>query len=115
MDNEERLIRFDYVSESEQPYKASYINWQTAPIHPRLGLGGKTGYMSGSYGFMMRAILGDLIVLPEEDIPGLALTGPFRQAVGQNVENLTITILSKDILKKLKGKEMGLDELIKKL
>ena len=115
MDNKERLIRLDYVSENEQPYQASYINWQTAPIHPRLGLGGKTGYKSGSYGFMMRAILGDLLALPEEDIPGLTLTGPFREAVWQNVENLTVTILSKDILKKLKGKEMGLDELIKEL
>ncbi len=107
----ERLVRLDYVANDKQPFKAEYVNWETAPIHPRLGLGGIKGYGSESYGFMIKMIIGNLKYLEDKDFPGLALTGAFRSAVGQKLENLTLTLLSRDFLKTLKGNEYGLDDL----
>ncbi|MBI2044770.1 hypothetical protein HYT23_01800 [Candidatus Pacearchaeota archaeon] len=115
MGEDKSAIRLDYVHGSEQPYKAKYIGWQTPPVHPRLGLGGIVGNNSRTYGSLIRAVLWDLRYLSDEETPELILSREFRSAVGQDLENLTLTLLSRNILSKLRNKEEDLHELIRPL
>jgi len=111
-----RALRLDYIKQNGQPYRAEYLGWTTLPVHPRLGLGGITGYNSRTYGFLMRTILHDLIVYPDnEEFPVLMLSEDFSREVGPDLKRLTIGLLSKGVLEKLKDRENDLSDLIKVL
>ena len=111
-------INFDYLHEEQFPYQARYIGWQTAPLHPRLGLGGSIGKSSVEYGVFLGMILKDLKGFgygdKTLDFPELVLTDKFKNEIGPDLESLTRGLLSEKVVKALVSGEHGLNFIIKR-
>jgi hypothetical protein len=74
------------------PYKAEYVEYETPPICPRLGMGGIIGQSTKSYGELLEIVILDLMSCQEEIKP------TFSEEINldlQKITQLTLELLVK--------------------
>ncbi len=85
-------IKFEYDQDKEFPYQAQYVDWQSLPLIPRLGLGGYGGNRSKTYGDLLDKVI--------KDVQGYLLTSQtkdietvFSEGIDKDLQNLTAKVL----------------------